>query len=430
MALFGSPGQSGYAAANAFLDALARHRSAAGLCATSIAFGPIAGGGLAAERATRGERLALRGMRSLAPEAAVAQFDAILSRGIAEAAVADVDVRQWIETYPQLAGSGYFSEIDAKSAPAPQAAPPRLVAGKAAEQIDQVVRDTLAAVVRLRPDAIDGTTRLSTLGLDSLMGLELRNRLESALGTRLPVSLVWSHPDVRSLAAAIADLVHDTAPAAAAAPVVASRTSDEPIAVVGMACRFPGGVMSPADFWRLLVDGRSAIDEIPDERWTNGRRPNGSGARFAGLLRDVDRFDAEFFGIAPREAASMDPQQRLLLEVAWEGLEHAGQQTSRLQESACGVFVGMMANDYRDLLLGAGTERAIADGRHGLLVVAGGGPSGVPQPAGRRERFRPRLRRESHPLAGVHVDADGAQHSRAGRPLQSVRRAGERLRAR
>lgn len=127
----------------------------------------------------------------------------------------------------------------------------------------------------------------------------------------------------------------------------------EPIAVVGMGCRFPGSVDGPADYWRLLTEGRDAVSEVPDGRWDSddwyspdARTPGKLSTRFAAFLNDIAGFDAEFFGVAPREAVYIDPQHRLLLEVAWESLEHAGIAPDTLQESPTGVFVGLSTLDY------------------------------------------------------------------------------------
>jgi acyl transferase domain-containing protein/ubiquinone/menaquinone biosynthesis C-methylase UbiE len=162
----------------------------------------------------------------------------------------------------------------------------------------------------------------------------------------------------------------------------------DPIAVVGMACRFPGGANDPAAFWRLLRDGVDAIGEVPRDRWDvdalydpDPDAPGKVSTRWGGFLRHpVDRFDARFFGIAPREALSMDPQHRLLLEVAWEALEHAGRAPAELAGSRTGVFVGMCSTDYHaglwatgdrtqlDTYQATGSARSVASGRISYLL--------------------------------------------------------------
>ena len=146
----------------------------------------------------------------------------------------------------------------------------------------------------------------------------------------------------------------------------------EPIAIIGIGCRFPGGVDGPAAFWALLRDGVDAISEIPGDRWdihsyydADARKPGKMSTRWGGFLDGIDKFDALFFGISPREAAMMDPQQRLLLEVAWEALEHAGLPADRLAGSNTGVFVGISSHDYGDIQMG---DRDNADYDHYLMT--------------------------------------------------------------
>jgi acyl transferase domain-containing protein len=144
------------------------------------------------------------------------------------------------------------------------------------------------------------------------------------------------------------------------------RAAREPIAIIGVACRVPGGGDDPASFWRLMHDGVDAITPVPTDRWDHTAlfdpdpaTPGRIATRSGGFLRSIDTFDAALFGIAPREAEGMDPQQRLLLEVAWEGLEHAGQAPDRLQESATGVYVGVTSSDYAYLQLKSGDPRLL-----------------------------------------------------------------------
>lgn len=167
----------------------------------------------------------------------------------------------------------------------------------------------------------------------------------------------------------------------------AERTKAEPIAIVGIGCRFPGGVHDPAALWTLLMSGVDAITEVPADRWDAGDLydpdPLAAGkasSRWGGFLDDVDGFDAAFFGISPREAARMDPQQRLLLEVAWDALEDAGLSTAALAGRAAGVFVGVHSHssDYwnlqardragLDAYAGTGTSHSVLAGRLSYLL--------------------------------------------------------------
>jgi acyl transferase domain-containing protein/SAM-dependent methyltransferase/acyl carrier protein len=171
------------------------------------------------------------------------------------------------------------------------------------------------------------------------------------------------------------------------------RAGAEPIAVIGLGCRFPGGVQDPESYWRLLRDGVDAVSPVPADRWDVGTyydpdpdAPGKMSTRWGGFLEHVDEFDAPFFGITPREAAGMDPQQRLLLEVAWEALENAGQAPGALIGSPAGVFIGIGTNDYAhlrlqsadladiDAYLATGSSPSVAAGR--LSYVLGlEGPS-------------------------------------------------------
>ncbi len=174
------------------------------------------------------------------------------------------------------------------------------------------------------------------------------------------------------------------------------RARSEPIAIIGIGCRFPGGANSPQAFWELLQDGRDAVSSL-EARWAFlGAKATSSMPRFAGLLTEpLDRFDAAFFGISPREARSLDPQQRLLLVTAWEALEDAGIPILSLENSRTGVFLGASSTDYLDLVsrcekeerdaysrttvLRAGPKGSLLDARYRLLVLSCRGSSGVPQ---------------------------------------------------
>jgi acyl transferase domain-containing protein len=158
------------------------------------------------------------------------------------------------------------------------------------------------------------------------------------------------------------------------------RTKTEPIAIVGMGCRFPGGANNPEAFWQLLQNGTDAITQIPADRWNADEHYNPDTSipgkictRFGGFLQQVDQFDPQFFGISPREAISLDPQQRLLLEVSWEALENAGFSPRQLSGSQTGVFVGIGQNDYAQLQFYSGDLTKI-----GLYEGTGNGFSFAP----------------------------------------------------
>ena len=224
-----------------------------------------------------------------------------------------------------------------------------------------LVRDTAAAVLgHDDPDAVQATRPFKELGFDSLTSVDFRNRLAAATGLRLPVSVVFDHPSPRRMVQTLyAELfgAQDTpaAPVAATAtatgPARRRAAADEPLAVLGMGCRFPGGVTSPEELWRLLADGRDGITGFPRNR---GWRVQ--DAARGGFLDDVAGFDAGFFGITPREALTMDPQQRLLLETSWEAVERAGIDPTTLRGTRTGVYVGAAGLGY-SLLFPPGSEQ-------------------------------------------------------------------------
>ncbi|QFY11927.1 SDR family NAD(P)-dependent oxidoreductase [Nonomuraea phyllanthi] len=243
------------------------------------------------------------------------------------------------------------------------------------EDLRELVSSTTARLLGYEDAAdVEPGRTFKDLGLESGGAVELRDRLRAATGLRLPTGLLFDHPTPDRLAGHLhalltttpvgpSDGVSDdqTVPAGAATAgtsddriVLAGATESDPIVVVGMGCRYPGGVASPEDLWRLVADGVDAIGEFPANRgWdldtllaTGSDRTGTSDTRHGGFVHDADLFDAAFFGISPREAAAMDPQQRLLLEICWEALERAGIDPAGLRGSATGVFVGAMAPDY------------------------------------------------------------------------------------
>ncbi|WP_349303744.1 acyl carrier protein, partial [Streptomyces hygroscopicus] len=230
-------------------------------------------------------------------------------------------------------------------------------------------------------DTIEASRPFQDMGFDSLMALELKERIQDETATRMPATLLFDYPTPQALADYLLLEVlgagteaGDAATDPAATDVVAAATLDEPVAIVGMACRYPGGVTSPEDLWRLVVEGRDAITEFPTDRGWDVEGlydpdPESAGksySRQGGFLHDAADFDADFFGISPREATATDPQQRLLLETAWEALERAGVDPAGLRGSRTGVFAGLMYHDY-------GAWAPAAEGFEGMLSTGSAG---------------------------------------------------------
>ncbi|MEU3256168.1 SDR family NAD(P)-dependent oxidoreductase, partial [Streptomyces sp. NPDC006997] len=365
-ALIGSPGQGNYAAANAVLDALAAARRAAGLPGTSLAWGLWAtaggmAGGLGEAEIARLERM---GTAALPTEVGLELFDR--ARWV-DAAV-QVPVLLDLSVLRSQARAGLLAPLfrGLVRAQARQVdgggggSLARRLAGVSQDDRERVVVEVVVAQVaavlgHASASAVDPQRAFRELGIDSLGAVELRNRLTQATGLRLPTTLVFDHPTPTAIAHLLLDEMGGTAPAATPVPSKRRRpTADEPLAIVGMACRYPGGVTSPEDLWRLVAEGRDAIAPLPTDRGWDLERlydpdPEQTGTlttRGGGFLENVGDFDAGFFGISPREALAMDPQQRLLLEASWEALENAGIDAASVRGSDTGVFCGVVSSDY------------------------------------------------------------------------------------
>nr|WP_237287673.1 type I polyketide synthase [Streptomyces autolyticus] len=398
---FGGPGQANYAAANSFLDALARHRQAQGLAATSLAWGlwAEASGMTGALEATDKSRMNRSGVLGLSSAEGLALFDAAQEVGDAFLVPMQLDLAPLtgapIEMVPPLLRGlvrGGTSRRTAESGSAGDGSSlvERLVRLDAAER-ERTLLDLVRAQVAVvlghdSPDAVEASRAFKDLGFDSLTAVEFRNRLGAAAGLRLPATLVFDYPSPTALAGYLLEELLGSA-AAAAVPARAEGPSgsvtdeDDPIAIIAMSCRFPGDVRTPEDLWELLAEGRDGIARLPEDRgWDldafydpDPDRPGTSYAREGGFYYDAHHFDPAFFGINPREALAMDPQQRLLLETSWESFERAGLDPGALRGKQVGVFVGQMHNDYVSRLhtvpegvegyLGTGGSSSIASGR-------------------------------------------------------------------
>uniref|UniRef100_UPI0006EB9AEE type I polyketide synthase n=1 Tax=Streptomyces silaceus TaxID=545123 RepID=UPI0006EB9AEE len=386
--VFGSPGQANYAAANTFLDALARHRRAAGLPAHSLAWGLWAD--LSAMTGTLSAtdlgRLDRGGLRALSADEGLALFDASVRLTAPVAVPVRLDLRGQSDPPALLRSLVRTAPRRASAAPAAASSAwhGRLLGMTAAERsaaLVDLVREHVATVLgHAEPEDIAPGQSFDALGFDSLTAVELRNRLAEFTKVQLPTTLVFDYPSPEALAAFLDEALAGPADRGARAAQVRA-TDDDPIAVVGMACRYPGGVGSPEELWEMVLAGREGIGGFPDDRgWDLERlydpEPGRTGATYvreSGFLYDAAEFDAGFFGVSPREATTMDPQHRLLLEASWEAIERAGIDPTSLRHSRTGVYAGLMHHDYVARLqeipeeiagyLSNGTAGSVASGR-------------------------------------------------------------------
>ena len=385
--VMGNPGQSNHAAANAFLDQLAAHRRALGLSGQAIAWGAWSELGEAEEHRERiAEHLSARGIRWMTPRQGLHVFERLVREDVENAVVMAAD---WPVYAKALAApSPLLEELlsfgSPETAPAPEMPEGqdellmRLRGSSSSEReglLCTFVLDELQAIMRL-PARPAPRARFFDLGMDSLMAVELRNRLNRAFAGSYVASntLVFDYPDADTLARFLVGELADaldgesghkpaSAPAEPAVREVSRRgpSSDEPIAIIGMACRYPGAPDLTA-YWNRLVSGADLIsDGRPDfESWSHGVGDPGAGhvsLRRGGFVSGLDCFDADFFGFRPIEAEAMDPQHRMLLETSWHALEDAAIDTARLKGARAGVYVGLGPGEYRELMS--------AGGRHG-----------------------------------------------------------------
>ncbi|OZF56639.1 hypothetical protein CH292_03130 [Rhodococcus sp. 14-2470-1a] len=366
--VLGGRGQGNYAAANACLDALAVSRRQAGLPGLSLAWGPweaIGVGGMTENLADADrDRIARTGFQDLTASQGTALFDSALNSDSALLVPVRLDIPRLRErgaslppvlrglvgsTTRRTAASEFAAPVDALRAADPATRRNRVL---------ELVRSRVAEVLGYSSaSSVEPDRAFSELGFDSLGAVELRNTLSADVGERLPATAVFDYPTSAAMAGFLSLLLGGDEATTAQQSDTSTRGTvddDDPVVITGMACRYPGGVSSPADLWDLLITERDAIGEFPDDRGWDveelydpaGERPDSSSSRHGGFLYDAADFDPEFFGIAPREAQAMDPQQRLMLEGAWEAFEDAGIAPESLRGSDTGVFAGVMYHDY------------------------------------------------------------------------------------
>ncbi|MCH9643009.1 MAG: SDR family NAD(P)-dependent oxidoreductase [Actinomycetia bacterium] len=374
--VWGGFGQTAYSAANAFLDGLAWRLRERGISGFSVNFGPWSTGMADAESRARLDR---RGIRTLSPADALAGLaDVVAASGAqvqAQGVVARVDWARFLPLYQQAGKRAFLAELEAELPAQSMASAPATTPSGKTELVERLtnapvqqrkklltdyLRNAVAEVTRVDAAEIREDAGFFDLGMDSLMAVELRQRIEQGVAKEIPATLAMDHPRLSDVADyLLGDVLGlSEAPATSGsgtAPAVTART-DEPIAIVAVSCRFPGAP-DPEAFWEVLSGGVDAIREVPEDRFDidefydpDPEAPGKTYTRFGGFLEEIDGFDPEFFGISPREAVWIEPQQRLMLETVWEGLERAGYAPSALRGSRTGTFVGVAANEYAHLL--------------------------------------------------------------------------------
>ena len=369
--VMGNPGQANHAAANAFLDQLAAHRRAQGLPGQAIAWGAWSEIGEAAEQRERidRQRSALGG-RWFTPQQGLRAFDQLVRQDVTTSVVMSMDwsvFEEAVEDRPpfleDLLSTESDDEADSPASAADLLSQLREAPASREELLVAFLQQEVQAVLRLST-APEPTVGFFDLGMDSLMAVELRNRLNRAFAEEyvVPNTVVFDYPDISTLARHLVGELGEvgSAPAAQVQSEPESRPmvqrEEDGIAIVGMACQFPGAP-DIAAFWHQLEAGTDAV--------TDGRGDSGSWGDLAedlpteyaayrqgGFVEGIEQFDSRFFRIAPIEARLMDPRQRMLLETSWQALEDAGMDPDQLRGSRTGLYAGIATSEYRDLMTG------------------------------------------------------------------------------
>ena len=362
--LLGSAAQSNYACANSFLDGLAQYRQQQGLVAQSINWGPWGQVGMATNLATTHQR---QGLVPFKTEQGLQALDYALHQATAQLGIMHINwkkmgeqttrIPSWLDSLlQQKEESALIKQLQA----VPQEDREILLKAAILQEVRKVLG--LSSV-----QSLNEQQGFFEMGMDSLMALELKNRLQTLLGKSLSNTLAFDYPTLDQLVPYLAQQLNLSQLPQKVTPIAQYINPAEPIAIIGIGCRLPGGANDPETFWQLLEQGFDSSIEVPKNRWdideyydSNPDAPGKMISRKSSFLTTpVENFDAAFFGISPREAEYLDPQQRLLLEVTWEAIENARIQPSELRGTQTGVFVGICSNDYGDLLAQYSTDKDI-----------------------------------------------------------------------
>ncbi|MXY14650.1 MAG: SDR family NAD(P)-dependent oxidoreductase [Proteobacteria bacterium] len=372
--VMGNPGQANHAAANAFLDQLAGHRRALGLAGQAIAWGAWSEIGEAAEQKDRIERQrSALGGRWFTPQQGLKALERLVRQDVTTSVVMSMDwsvFEKAVGARPPFLEEMLVTDDEAEAGAVASSADvmTRLQQTPTSERgrlLESYLQGEVQAVLRL-PSAPEPAVGFFDLGMDSLMAVELRNRLNRAFSDEYTASntVVFDYPDIISLARHLSEELGEVeeapAPQVQPAPVSVSEdaTIEGGIAIIGMACRFPGA-RNLSEFWQVLDEGRETVSNRREDTglWDgvlgDPAKPD-DGYQRGGFIEGIDRFDARFFGIRPIEAHAMDPQQRMLLETSWHALEDAGIDPERLRGSPTGVYAGIASSEYRDLMMDSG----------------------------------------------------------------------------
>ncbi|WP_443072188.1 type I polyketide synthase [Streptomyces sp. WMMC1477] len=405
-AFWGSGDHAAYAAANAHLDALAARRRGRGLPATSVAWGVWnafneSDDTKTAVRSVLYDRANRQGLPLLDAGTALSGLRQVLDHDETFVAISAIDWDRFAPLFTSARPSWFLADLpDARAALAAEDEQAQRAAAEEDEEahtlrsqlsassreersrfVLDLVRAQVAVVLgHATAEAVESGRAFRDMGFDSLTGVDLRNRLTAETGLQLPATLVFDYPTPRGLADFLTQELTGGAAPADEVRSTAAATADEPIAIVAMSCRYPGGAESPDELWELIASGTDAISGFPTDRgWDLERRVAQEGdaerkqgtsyVRDGGFLRGMADFDPALFGISPREALTMDPQQRLVLESVWELFERAGIDPRSVKGSQTGTFIGCSWSEYC-----SGERNRTQEGIEGYLVT-GGTPS-------------------------------------------------------